>query len=85
MVAMTSREPDEMRSDLVAYVDPKDLAGQAALMSMPRQKSWGSVVEEFVRHKDRKYVFRPDGQANRRHVLVRRRNPVGPGTEANRV
>lgn len=77
--------PDEMRSKLVAYVDPKDLADQAALMAMPRQRSWGSVVEDFVRHRDRKYLFGPDARSIRRHVLVRRKNLVGLGKEANRV
>jgi hypothetical protein len=80
-----SKDPDEMRSELVAFVDPKDSAGQAALMAMPRQRSWGSVIEEFVRHKDRKYAFGPDGRAIRRHVIVRRTNLVGLGKEANRI
>ena len=80
-----SLDPDEMRSELVAFVDQKDSAGQAALMAMPRQRSWGSVVEAFTRHRDRKYTFGSDGRAVRRHVLVRRRNLVGLGKEANRV
>ena len=77
--------PEEMRSELVAYVDPKDTAGQAVLMTMPRQRSWGSVVEDFVRHPERKHKFGPDGRAIRRHVLVREKNLVGLGKEANRV
>jgi hypothetical protein len=80
-----SPDQDEMRSELVAFVDPKDTAAQAALMSLPRQRSWGSVVEDFVRHYDRKYVFDQEGRAVRRHVLVRARNLVGLGKEANRV
>ena len=35
---------DEMRSELVAYVDSKDTAGQSALMAMPRQRSWGRFL-----------------------------------------
>jgi hypothetical protein len=77
--------PDEMRSELVAFVDTTDSTGQATLMAMPRQRSWGSVIEDFVRHRDRKYTFGPDGRSVRRHVLVRRRNLVGLGKEANRV
>ena len=80
-----SHDPDEMRSQLVAFVGPKDEARRAALMALPRQRSWGSVVEEFVRHKDRKYTFDPEGRAIRRHVLVRAKNLVGLGKEANRV
>ena len=54
-------------------------------MNEPRQRSWGSVVEDFVWHHDRKYTFDTDGRAIRRHVLVRRKNLVGLGKEANRV
>lgn len=80
-----SRDPDEMRSELVAFVGPKDEARRAALMATPRQRSWGSVVEDFVRHRDRKYTFDSEGRAFRRHVLVRARSMVGLGKEANRV
>jgi hypothetical protein len=81
----SSRDPDEMRSELVAFIGPKDTVAQAALMSLPRQRSWGSVVEDFVRHPERKYVFDPEGRAIRRHVLVRRKNQVRLGKEANRI
>jgi hypothetical protein len=77
--------PDEMRSELVAYVDPKDSTAQAELMAMPRQRSWGSVVEEFVRHSDWKYNFDSAGPAIRRNVLVRKENLVRLGKEANRI
>ena len=80
-----SRDPDDMRSELVAYVDQTDSVAQAELMAMPRQRSWGSVVDEFVRHQDRKYLFDAEGRFVRRHVLVRRKNLVGLGKEANRV
>jgi hypothetical protein len=80
-----SPDPTEMQSELVAFVDPKDPAGLDELMSLPRQRSWGSVVEDFVRHTDRKYVFDSDGRAIRRQVMVRGRNLVGLGKEANRV
>jgi len=60
-------------------------ASRAALMNEPRQRSWGSVVEDFVRHRDRKYTFDAEGKAVRRHVLIRRKNLVGLGKEANRV
>jgi len=80
-----SRDPDEMRSELVAFVDAKDSAAQAELMAMPHQRSWGSVVEDFVRHLDRKYVFDAEGRAVRRHALVSEKNLVGLGKEANRI
>ncbi len=80
-----SPDPNEMRTELVAFVDRGDPASQAELMSRARQRSWGSVVEDFVRHTDRKYVFDSDGRAIRRNVLVRRRNLIGLGKEANRV
>jgi hypothetical protein len=79
-----SPDPDEMRSELVAFIGPDDEARRAALMNEPRQRSWGSVVEDFVRHRDRKYVFDSDGGAIRRDVLVRRRKLVPLGKEANR-
>jgi hypothetical protein len=65
------------------FVSPKDPAANAALMALPRQRSWGSVVEDFVRYKGRKYTFGPDGRAIRRHVLVRKQNFVPLGKEAN--
>jgi hypothetical protein len=74
-----------MRSELVAFIGPDDDARRAALMNEPRQRSWGSVVEDFVRHRDRKYTFDAEGRAVRRHVLARRKNLVGLGKEANRV
>ncbi|MGI0132813.1 MAG: hypothetical protein ACREDK_06970 [Thermoplasmata archaeon] len=80
-----SSDPNELRSDLVAYVNPKDSAGQAELMALPRQRSWGSVVEDFVRHMDRKYDFDSEGRAVRRHVLVLKRNIIPMGKEANRI
>ncbi len=46
-----------MRSELVAYVDPRDSAATAEQMRMPRQRSWSPVLEDFVRHRDRKYAF----------------------------
>jgi len=80
-----SKDPDDLRSDLVPFVGPKDAARRAALMELPRQRSWGSVVEDFVGHRDRKYTFGPEGRAIRRHVLVRERDLVGLGKEANRI
>lgn len=80
-----SRDPDEIRSELVAFVGPKDFAGRAALMALPRQRSWGSVVEDFLRHRDRKYTFDHEGRAIRRHVLVRKQGLVPLGKEANRI
>jgi hypothetical protein len=80
-----SRNPDDMRSELVAFIGPDDEARRAALMNEPRQRSCGSVVEDFVLHRDRKYTLDAEGRAVRRHVLARRRNMVGLGKEANRV
>jgi hypothetical protein len=80
-----SQDPDEMRSELVAFIGPSDDVRRAALMNEPRQRSWGSVVEDFVRHQDRKYILGAEGRTFRRHVLVRRKNLVGLGKEANRV
>jgi hypothetical protein len=79
-----SRDPDEMRSELVAFVSPKDTAAMVELMALPRQKSWGSVVEDFVQHRDRKYAFDSEGRAIRRRVLVRRQRLAPLGKEANR-
>ena len=80
-----SSDPEALRLELVAFTDPEDSTGMARLMALPRQRSWGSVVEDFVRHQDRKYTFDDDGRAVRRHVLVRKRNLVGLEKEANRI
>ena len=80
-----SPNPEQDRSDLVAYISTSDSVARSALMSLPRQRSGGSVVEAFVRHGDRKYTFDSDGRMIRRHVLVRRLNLVGLGKEANRI
>lgn len=77
------REP--LRSELVAFADPEDSAAMARLMGLPGQRSWGSVLEDFVLHRDRKYLSDSEGRAVRRHVLVRKRNLVGLGKEANRI
>ncbi len=63
-----SRNPDDVRSELVAIVGPEDEARRAALMALPRPRSWGSVVEDIVLHRDRKYTFDSEGRAIRRHV-----------------
>jgi len=81
----SSKDPDDMQSELVPFVGPKDTDGRAALMHLPRQRSWGSVLEDFVRHEDRKYTFDSEGLAVRRQVLVRQKDLVGLGKEANRI
>jgi hypothetical protein len=80
-----SKDPDEPRSELMAFIGPEDHARRAELMHLSRQRSWGSVVEDFVRHTDRKYTFDSEGLAVRRLVLARARNLVGLGKEANRI
>ena len=80
-----SPDSTEDRSELVAFVPTKDEAARADLMRLPRQRSWGSVVEAFVRHRDRKCTFDGDGKMLRRRVLVRRSKIVGLGKEANRI
>lgn len=80
-----SSDTNALRSELVAFTNLEDTAGMARLMALPRQRSWGSVVEDFVEHHDWKYTFDPEGRAVRRHVLVRRKNLVGLGKEANRI
>ena len=80
-----SPDPAEDRSELVAFVPTKDETARAGLMRLPRQRSWGSVVEAFVRHRDRKCTFDGDGKMLRRRVLVRRSKIVGLGKEANRI
>jgi hypothetical protein len=80
-----SSDPDEPRSELLAFIGPEDHARRAELMHRPRQRSWGSVVEDFVGHTDRKYTFDSEGLAVRRLVLARARNLVGLGKEANRI
>jgi hypothetical protein len=80
-----SPDPSEDRSELVAFVPTRDEAVRADLMGLPRQRSWGSVLEAFVRHRDRKCLFDTEGRMVRRHVLVRRSKIVGLGKEANRI
>jgi hypothetical protein len=76
---------EELRSELIAFVSPKDGATYTALMSRPHQRSWGSVVEAFVRHHDWKYTFDGDGAMVRRHLTVRKEGIKGLGKEANRI
>lgn len=77
--------PVGMRSELIAFVSPKDGAAYSALMSLPHQRSWGSVVEAFVDHHDWKYGFDRDGAMIRRRVMVRKNRVKGLGKEANRI
>ena len=80
-----SPDPNEDRSELVSFVPTKDEAARSELMQLPRQRSWGSVLEAFVRHRDRKCLFDTEGRMVRRQVLVRRSKIVGLGKEANRI
>lgn len=80
-----SQDSNSDRSELIAYIPPGDSLARTKLMELPRQRSWGSVVEAFVRHQDRKYAYDLEGHMVRRHVLVRRSNLVGLGKEANRI
>lgn len=80
-----SPDPTEDLSELVSPVPTKEQATRALLMRLPRQRSWGSVVEAFVRHRDRKCTFDEDGRMLRRRVLVRKPKIVGLGKEASRI
>jgi hypothetical protein len=80
-----SSDPDKARSELIPFISTKDVAARDALMLLPRQRSWGSVVEAFARHRDRKCTFDSDGRMVRRLVLVRDSRIQGLGKEANRI
>jgi hypothetical protein len=80
-----SGNPGADRSELIAFIHPNDQQARDALMRLPRQRSWGSVVEAFARHRDRKCTFDPEGRMVRRHVLVRGDRVAGIGKEANRI
>ncbi len=80
-----SPDPTEDRSELVAFVPTKDGAARTELMQLPRQRSWGSVLEAFVRHRDRKCHIDGEGRMSRRRVLVRKSRIIGLGKEANRI
>src|SRR3990172_6653105 len=43
------------------------------------------VVEQFLRHRDREFLFNPDGRALRRRILVRHQNIRHIGKEAHRL
>jgi hypothetical protein len=73
------------RSELVPFVGPKDEIGRADLMDLPRQRSWSSVLEPFIRHRDRKCLLDSEGRMVRRHVLARHDRIFGLGKEANRI
>jgi hypothetical protein len=73
------------RSELIAYIHPSDQAAREALMLLQRQRSWGSVVESFARHRDRKCTTDSEGRIVRRRVLVRKDRIAGLGKEANRI
>jgi hypothetical protein len=80
-----SPDPNADRSELIPYIHPSDQAARVALMELPRQRTWGSVVEAFAMHRDRKCTFDASGRIIRRHVLVRADRIVGLGKEANRM
>jgi hypothetical protein len=80
-----SSDRDADRSELVAFVHPNDQPAREALMRLSRQRSWGSVVEAFARHRDRKCTFDRASRMVRRHVLVREDRVAGLGKEANRI
>lgn len=80
-----SPDPLANRSELVPFISTKDTAARDAPMQLPRQRSWGSVVEAFARHRDRKCTFDADGRMVRRSVLVRASRIDGLGKEANRI
>jgi len=80
-----SSDPNEPRSDLIAYVPTTDEWSRSKLMDLPRQRSWASVLESFIRHRDRKYEFDDAGRLIRRHILVRKDRIIGLGKEANRI
>jgi hypothetical protein len=80
-----SPDPTEDRSELVAFVPTSDGAARAQIMRLPRQRSWGSVLEAFIRHRDRKCLFDSEGRLVRRHILVRGSRIIGLGKEANRI
>lgn len=82
---LESPEPGGDRSELVPFVSTKDLAGRDALLLLPGQRSWGSLVEAFARHRDRKCTFDSGGRMVRRAVLVRASRIQGLGKEANRI
>jgi hypothetical protein len=73
------------RSELIAFILPSDLAAREALMHLPRQRSWGSVIASFAEHRDRKCTVDAGGRMVRRRVLVRRSRIAGLGKEANRI
>src|SRR5207249_3280326 len=80
-----SSDPNEPRSELIAYVPTTDEWSRSKLMDLPRQRSWASVLESFIRHRDRKYEFDDAGRLIRRHILVRKDRIIGLGKEANRI
>ncbi len=76
---------DGWRSELVPYLSKEDTVGRDALMGLPGQRDWSSVVEAFAEHEDRKCGRDAGGRMVRRNVLVRRSRTHGIGKEANRI
>ncbi len=73
------------RSELVPFISREDTAARDELLQLPGQRSWGSVVEAFALHRDRKCTFDEEGRMIRRHVRVRQDRMHGLGKEANRI
>jgi hypothetical protein len=78
-------DPGADRSELVAFIHPNDQEARDAWMRLPRQRSWGSVVEAFARHRDRKCILDAEDRMVRRRVLIRKGKIAGLGKEANRI
>jgi hypothetical protein len=80
-----SSDPTADRSELVPFISTRDESGRAELMRLPRQRSWASVLDPYIRHRDRKCLFDSEGRMVRRHLLARKDRIVGLGKEANRI
>lgn len=80
-----SADPDDSRSELGPYISTEEVEARIRLLDAPGQRTWGSVVESFARHRDRKCEVGPNGRIVRRRVLVRASRTSGLGKEANRI
>ena len=76
---------DGWRSRLVPFISKEDTPDRDALMELPGQRDWSSVIFAFAEHKDRKCTFDGEGRMVRRNILVRRSRVHGIGKEANRI
>jgi hypothetical protein len=71
-------------AEFLSFIAPKDV-GWSDLARRPHARTWGNILWNFERHRDRKHIIGKDGRIIRRDVFVRRKNLIGIGKEGAKM